>query len=208
MYIKFNRVVDPETALELAQGIIKTAAQAVIDEKNINGIRSEFSDRGIIYRPDKLSGKNEVVFHKEDTIILFGDAGFGWHTLTINVGNGELTVTHDGRRRSYPGNAENLLPKIWQEINDIKDWNLMESQSSQPKWAIMAGFLVGTQGYGPSNLEEADQAFADQALSKLVEKLETSGREIPEGLSAKMMDNQIKFTINEDGWEKEYIPPF
>jgi hypothetical protein len=198
MFTSFSRTIDQNIALELTQELIKTTAQAAWEDLAMECVcddwhgcscqardaQSSFSDEGIIYQPDYHSGRNTVTFPEPNTLLLTGNAGSGQHTLSINVATGELVVTHDGRRRSFPGNAQALLPDFWWELNRAEDWTLVEYRSSQPGWAAVAGFLSGKKGSGPENLEEWESFQAKKALSKLRTKAEAAHRRLPDTLTA------------------------
>lgn len=226
MKTTFTRTIAVSIALELAQGIIEKACQDALVSKefcsgpdcpsgqcwscpNRNG--SEITPEGIFYRPDVMSGDNMVSFPAPDTVVLLGAAMSGNHSLAINVATGHLTVTHDGVRRSYPGNAMDLLiPKwvcnhdgswsvtgpAWNNLCDAAEWQLVDYQSSEPEWAAIAGFLSGVAVWHkglPTNKKEADNLLI---LKPLIEKAALINKEIP---------NDI-FVENGKMFEGDYVP--
>ena len=198
MKTTFTRTIATDAAIEIVEAIVEITAAAARHDLAVECVcddwhgcscaardsRSGFSARGIIYQPDYHSGRNEVTFPAADTLLLIGDAGSGWHTLSINVATGRLVVTHDGRRRSFPGNAQALLPEMWWDLNLAEDWELVDYQSSQPGWAAVAGFLRGKHGNGPENLEEWEHLQANKAMAMLRVKAEAAHRQLPKDITA------------------------
>ena len=120
----FKRAIEPEKALDLAENIIAKAMDAVNwafegteTGNEVIHLPGTFGKGYIIYMPDSQSGENTVSFIDTDIIEVYGDAISGNHFLTINVGTGDLKVVHEGKRRSYPGNAFDLMPKMWDDLN-------------------------------------------------------------------------------------------
>lgn len=207
----FKRAIDPEKALELAELIIARAMDGVnwafegLDHDNIVDHAGD-GKGSIVYRPDSLSGKNTVSFIGKDTIELFGDAISGNHSLIINVGTGDLTVIHEGKRRSFPGNALDLLPEIWfDELNKAQDWILCEYETSEETWAATAGFLDGKVGTGPKNLEELETAENAKkeaiAWDTLINKHMAAGRDIPD-----LYFDPVQDCFFMKGTQERYIP--
>lgn len=211
MYSEFTRTIETSFATELVITIVENASQvARVDEELRQSCdcerfgpacvcrysNSAITTEGFVYEPDYYSGTNTVTFPEADTLLLTGNAGAGTHTLSINIRTGELTVTHSGRRRSYPGNAMNLLPESWWEINDATNWRLVTSESSRTDWAVVAGFLTGKYGEGPENLEEAEYLQEQVELAEIRRKAQAVGRELP-GLYKDFLSGQ--WLLMEDG---------
>jgi len=215
----FTRTVSSSSAINLVQGIVRNAADfAAADEEirqdcacNGPACPCTYSDSaitadGFIYSPDFHSGANTVTFPQADTCLVTGRAGAGDHTLEINIKTGTLTVTHEGRRRSFPGNAMGLMPMVWFYLNKASEWKLVEYKSCQPNWAAIAGFVSGVSaGHGdrPENAEEADYMAQAARLKLYCRKAEAVGRTLP----ARLMCEDGKFWTYANGQPEEYVPP-
>ncbi len=217
----FTRTVNTNTAINLVSGIVRNAAdfaaadEAVRQACACNGAAcpcrysdSAITAEGFVYSPDFHSGTNTVSFPQANTCLVTGRTGGGYtHTLSINVKTGVLVVTHEGRRRSFPGNAMDLLPQVWYYINKASEWKLVEYKTCQPNWAAVAGFLSGVAaGHGsrPENSEEADHMAQAARLKLYCRKARAAGRDIPSRLEV----GHGKFwQILPGGSCEEYTPP-
>jgi hypothetical protein len=175
----FRRKVTVEAAQQLVSGIFRQCAILVEKHPYSQHECCEWGKRGFLYHPDYDSGYNWFVPLGGAKYRLIGDAGSGSHTLEINTENGELVTTHDGARRSYPGNGFAMLPPLWWELNKIKDWKLVSYKTSEPNWAAVAGLLEGQIGDGPTCQIEADDIEAEKILTSMRRKCNAAGFPMP-----------------------------
>jgi hypothetical protein len=179
MKTTFVRVVDPMSAQQLVTGIFKECSRLVEKHPYSQYAACGWKKEGFLYRPDYWSGDNYFKPLGGSKFQLIGNAGCGQHSLTINTETGQLIVTHDGARKSYPGNGFYMLPSLWWELNKIESWSLISYETSMPAWAAVAGLLDGQVGDGPTCQIEADDIEAEKILTSMRRRCNAAGFPMP-----------------------------
>ena len=79
------------------------------------------------------------------------------HELVVNSEEGNIIVSHEGARSSFPGTLLDILPGSWFGINQAHNWRLVgKVETTEPAWAVPIGLLAGKFGEGPTCLAEEE----------------------------------------------------
>ncbi len=178
------------------------------------------------WQPDAMSGDNTICWPAADILQLDCQSGSGNHQMVINIHSGDIIVSTDGYRNSYPGNGMDFVKAIyplredgsgwidtdvdpfnpWAEINNIKDWEVLDVSTSEPTWATVTGWLNGKIGSGPSNQYECNQRIAETKIAELERKFDAIDKQLPPKIR---WESEIGFFIIDDyGRETPWRPKF
>ncbi len=176
----FKRTIKSETAMSLVEGIVSQCRELALAYEDDQDPYTEagWNNGKFIFCPDYWSGQNTVDFPASNTIRVLGETTHGSFQLIVSL-SGTITAIHDGYRNSYPGNALQLLPSCWEELNHINGWSIIRVETSQPGWAVTNGWLVGKLGSGPINLCEQNELICKRYIATC---RKVGYRDIPESL--------------------------
>ena len=190
MKTMFTKKVDPAMAKQIAGEGIKTVMAEFFCHHYLDGDELEKYTRhfdscrvrhGQFWvRPDWTGYEIGFIFHNTFVVELYENTcGGNFHSLRIDK-TGVLTVTHDGRRRSYPGCFPLPEQSIFWGLNNAHSWELVEYKTSEPEWAAFSGLLRGRHGIGPENSDEAEQFAASEREREIRKIFAAIGKDFPQ----------------------------
>lgn len=213
------RTLNPERMLGIVESIIDSVCAVVMDpywqacacqgdgpctcagRHEVTATNHE----GFAYSPDSYGKWIGISFRKPDIFILDSTDSQGTlQELIFNLKTGQIIYNYDGR---HAYNSYDLiwdhLPKEWQELNHVEDWNLLQTETNKPQWGVKLPLLQGQFGTGPCNQEEYMSMQNELALKKLRFVCKAVGVALP----ADIIHDERDGFVNQNTWER-WTPKF
>lgn len=168
MKAKVESKISPEKAKELTEGVVAAfrrkfmtpyfgvcvcdlpdctcGAKYQVMTKHFNGFSVQWDNYGAKIK--LFLGHNVVMFQGIT-------CGGTKEAVAINK-SGRIVYLHKGPRRSGGGSIWDILPDIWQDVNDSRDWSIISVETSRPEWGIKLPLLDGRIKKGPCSESEAN----------------------------------------------------
>lgn len=126
------------------------------------------NEEGFAYSPDHHGAWVGLSFPENGVIVLDSTTCGGTNQeIRFDLTTGQINYVHNGNRQSGGGLIWDHLPELWQGVNRVKHWFILNLETAEPKWGVQLPLLQGQFGESPCNLQEHMNMQNEAKLAEL-----------------------------------------